>query len=84
MTKRFIPALCWAIGLLLQGMSTSVWAAPEPETQPRYYTNLSFQNGQNLYFDSPQSAWDYYKPIGKHSSSKITGPNGHPDILQDV
>ncbi len=84
MTKRFIPALCWAIGLWLQGMSAFVWAAPDPEeVEPHYYSKLWMLPG-DLYFKSPQEAWAYYKPIAQAQLIKNYGPNGHPDILQDL
>ncbi|MBX7228162.1 MAG: hypothetical protein K1X48_00960, partial [Burkholderiaceae bacterium] len=78
----FIRAL---LTLALSICSATVWAAPEPEeVEPHYYTRLLYLEWPYPIFDSPQSAWAYYKPIRQAQLIKNFGPNGHPDILQDL
>ena len=83
MAKRFIPALYWSIGLLVQGTSIAALAAPE-EVEPHYYSRLLQLGQPYLIFDTPQSAWAHYKPIRQAQMIKDSGPNGHPDLLQDL
>ena len=84
MLKPPAPFIRALLAFALSICSATVWAAPEPEeVEPHYYSKL-YMNGKWLYFDSPQAAWDYYKPIRQAQMIKDYGPKGHPDILQEA
>ena len=80
--EPFIRAL---LALALSICSASIWAAPEPEeVEPNYYSKLWMLPKKTLYFNTPQEAWAYYKPIRQAELIKNFALNGHPDILQDL